>query len=414
MSLLFQDNERVLCFHGPLVYEAKVLKAELWEGKENPDENGPHYFVHYKGWKSSWDEWVPESRVLKWNEENLQKQKDLRESNTIKKSKPREKSTTFTGTDRGRKRARESTEKEEAFLKRPEIKITIPDTLKVQLVNDWEFITKNQKLVSLPRQPTVSKILEDFKKSLSKKTPTGASNEMIDEVIEGIQLYFDKALGNCLLYRFERNQYVEIKKSNPDTDLSDLYGGEHLLRLFVLMPQFISHTNMDQDTVNILRDYFAELLQYMQTHADNVFLKEYDNANPQYLNELDNPRDAIDPILSRLKNTHAVSLELANILRERAVIEERYSSDLAKLSQKASTLEFGKLSNSWGCLLSLNEKLSRIHGIFGQNIKNLEANIRARSEDNEWKLFKQMEMELVRLSREAGEKDPTANTRKKG
>lgn len=31
-------------------------------------------------------------------------------------------------------------------MKRPEIKISIPDNLKVQLVDDWEAITKNQQV----------------------------------------------------------------------------------------------------------------------------------------------------------------------------------------------------------------------------------------------------------------------------
>ena len=31
-------------------------------------------------------------------------------------------------------------------MKRPEIKISIPEALKSQLVDDWEQITKNQKV----------------------------------------------------------------------------------------------------------------------------------------------------------------------------------------------------------------------------------------------------------------------------
>uniref|UniRef100_H2ZBT9 Chromo domain-containing protein n=1 Tax=Ciona savignyi TaxID=51511 RepID=H2ZBT9_CIOSA len=67
--LKFAEGEKVLCFQGLLVYEAKCLKTEY--------KNEPRYFVHYNGWNKHWDEWVPEARIMKHNEENLQKQKDL-------------------------------------------------------------------------------------------------------------------------------------------------------------------------------------------------------------------------------------------------------------------------------------------------------------------------------------------------
>lgn len=64
------------------------------------------------------------------------------------------------------------------------------------------------------------------------------------QVIEGLKVYFDKALGNILLYKLERNQYVEILKSNPATPMSDLYGPEHLLRLFGNLTSLVSSHSM--------------------------------------------------------------------------------------------------------------------------------------------------------------------------
>jgi hypothetical protein len=50
----FAVNERVLCYHGPLIYEAKVLKCEIWdETNTKLDTVGSHYLVHYKGWKQT-------------------------------------------------------------------------------------------------------------------------------------------------------------------------------------------------------------------------------------------------------------------------------------------------------------------------------------------------------------------------
>ena len=54
MSISYSVNERVLCYHGPLIYEAKVLKAENWDQETTKSGiPGPHFFVHYKGWKQT-------------------------------------------------------------------------------------------------------------------------------------------------------------------------------------------------------------------------------------------------------------------------------------------------------------------------------------------------------------------------
>ncbi|XP_013118297.2 nuA4 complex subunit EAF3 homolog [Stomoxys calcitrans] len=79
----FAEGEKVLCFHGPLIYEAKALKSAITKDKQLK------YFVHYAGWNKNWDEWVPENRVLKFNETNLQRQKELQKEHDAKKEKNR-------------------------------------------------------------------------------------------------------------------------------------------------------------------------------------------------------------------------------------------------------------------------------------------------------------------------------------
>ncbi|KAJ1858485.1 Esa1p-associated factor [Coemansia sp. RSA 1722] len=303
-SLLFKANERILCFHGPLLYEAKVIKAEMWDGSdpEAPDP-GPHYFVHYKGWKQTWDEWVDESRALKFNEENLAKQKVLRQA-ALQASKKKtiilaSKHTVKADSEnesqqqpRSRKRARESSvekaqEREEGSSKAPDVKMPIPNALKSQLVDDWERITKDKLLVPLPRKPTVAEMLasyQEFRRTSKDKRKAGKrDDEIVDEVIDGLKVYFDKALGNILLYRFERYQFKQICEQYPGKPLSEIYGCEHLLRLFVQMPNLIAHTNMDDDAVQLLREHLGEILKYMHRFMKTLFAEEYENASPSYM-----------------------------------------------------------------------------------------------------------------------------------
>ncbi|GAK66041.1 MRG-domain-containing protein [Moesziomyces antarcticus] len=320
--MFYTDAEKVLCFHGPLIYSAKVLKAEKWTGDDNvTGQVGPHYLVHYDGWKKTWDEWVPETRLLKYNDENLARKATLEEAAKAGSlsSSGAEKSLSSTakrGRDsdahdrkpassaRATKRSRDTVETEDDFLKRPEVKISFPDELKLQLVDDWESITKNGMLVPLPRKPCVKDILQDYKKHYLAHKRDGAkrSPHVVDEVLKGLKLYFDRSLGQNLLYRFERAQYVEYRKKNGpkmgdgdvgnarsgngsmggDMEPSDVYGAEHLLRLFVNLPSIIVHTSMDTESISLLKDHLAEFLAYIAREKHRLFVREYEAASPAY------------------------------------------------------------------------------------------------------------------------------------
>ncbi|EJT98250.1 MRG-domain-containing protein [Dacryopinax primogenitus] len=297
----FSINEKVLCYHGPLLYEAKVLKNETWDDTNSKLDHsrGPHYFVHYKGWKNTWDEWVPQSRLLKFTEHNLVLQKQLvqshKKADSPQSTKPaasgasggrdsigggRHSTTTDRRKDtRGVKRPREDDDR------KPELKLVIPDILKVQLVDDWEAVTKNNQLVSLPREPNVRELLEDFQETLKPRVSPVA--QLFPELLAGLTLYFNRSLGQNLLYRFERAQYAEAKKKyevGKEHGLAELYGAEHLLRMIVNMPAMIKETGMDQESLRLLSDHINELLKYLTDRRERVFLSEYDNASLPYLN----------------------------------------------------------------------------------------------------------------------------------
>ena len=51
-NALYDKNEKVLCFHHELLYEAKVLDDPQRED-EGDKTSGWKYSVHYKGWKAT-------------------------------------------------------------------------------------------------------------------------------------------------------------------------------------------------------------------------------------------------------------------------------------------------------------------------------------------------------------------------
>ncbi|KAI0781567.1 MRG-domain-containing protein [Irpex lacteus] len=311
----FSINERVLCYHGPLVYEAKILKSEHWdESNTKNGELGPHFFVHYKGWKQTWDEWVHPTRLLKFTESNLNLQKTLQQANAaanaalsssasasgshakgagsvLKTKKDIGRGLTGRKDGRGVKRGRD----EDDSSKKPEMKLNVPETLKVLLVDDWEAVTKNNQLVPLPRSPNVVEILKEFEQHVLNDLNTTLRDPKIvlPTVIAGLQTYFDRGLGANLLYRFERPQFAEIRRQyvtgqtvvvGQEKDMSAVYGAEHLLRMLVSMPAMVATSTMDPESVGIVRDYVNELMAWMLQEKNRLFVKEYDSASVQYQN----------------------------------------------------------------------------------------------------------------------------------
>lgn len=336
---VLEVGSRCLAFHGPLLYEAKVLKVydpstkkvllrnpgsdngSVEVGKPNAHQVPKHvldgdttgYFVHYKGWKSTWDEWISQDRVLSWNEDNLKVQRELKQaalatqkkaSSTLvaapgkagKRKNEGERETTPRKDERNLKRSRgpvndPDIEREVDYLRRPAIELAIPTSLKSKLVDDWEYITKDHKLVPLPRKPSVRDILvayakehlgeSDYESASAEGLEISGEKQVLKEFLSGLQLYFNRSLGSLLLYRFERQQYFEIRRDTADFEPVSVYGAEHLLRLFVSFPGLLAYTSMDTQAVDVLRGLLEGFMKWLTKHNE-FFEVEYEDTSGSY------------------------------------------------------------------------------------------------------------------------------------
>jgi len=105
--------------------------------------------------------------------------------------------------------------------------------------------------------------------------------ENFGELLNGIKAYFNKALGAILLYRFERLQLFENQKVHKIP--SDVFGAEHLLRLFVKLPEIFDISHLEPKSKILIKLTFEEILKYLENNIETLFLEEYTPATPQYI-----------------------------------------------------------------------------------------------------------------------------------
>ncbi|KAL9143783.1 hypothetical protein ABFS82_14G256400 [Erythranthe guttata] len=270
-STPFREGEQVLAYHGLCLYDAKVQKVEfhidVWR-----------YYVHYRGWNKKWDEWLGVDCLLKHTEENVRKQKELKEKHAMEKNVnaarlSQDKTKSPIGV-RGKKRKQEILEKECTVPSEKLVIIQIPSTLKKQLIDDHECITHLDQLVKLPRSPSVHEILNKYIDYRVKKN--GKIPESVGEIVNGLLCYFDKALPSMLLYKHERPQYKEVIADNVSP--SSVYGAEHLLRLFVKLPDMLSCMHIETETLTELQQRLNDLLRFLQVNQSSFFNSNYQKS----------------------------------------------------------------------------------------------------------------------------------------
>ena len=83
------------------------------------------------------------------------------------------------------------------------------------------------------------------------------------DITDGIKLYFNETLGTRLLYESERSQYEQVVEPHLDNEQpSEIYGAEHLMRLFTEFGGLLSCMSTDQEDLSLLTGHLEDVLKY--------------------------------------------------------------------------------------------------------------------------------------------------------
>ena len=348
MSLDSPSTRKCLAFHGPLLYEARILhRYDPATGTiTSPDSNtatttststaavppppvppelasAPCFYIHYQGWKATWDEWVAPERLREDTPANreLRKQlaRDARAAKETKEPRPKEAREPRAGArgGRGRRAAQggspatattneggsgDASPPAEDYAARvqqaaqraaPRLQLHMPVPLKAVLVDDWEQVTKNKRVCKLPpRAPrlSVAALLQRYRADALRGDGAGAGDasplslvqqSLLEEYLRGLAEYFDAALPRLLLYRLERLQLAQLTQGKS-ADSGDalppraLYGSVHLLRLLSVLPELLGGTAMGAGDSRVLLRQSEALLLWLAVHRDELFPGEGD------------------------------------------------------------------------------------------------------------------------------------------
>ncbi|KAF4363673.1 hypothetical protein F8388_026281 [Cannabis sativa] len=78
------------------------------------------------------------------------------------------------------------------------------------------------------------------------------TSDSLAEILKGIRCYFDTAIPDVVL---------------DDMSPSNIYGAEHLLRLFVKLPESLAYVSIEEETLTRLQQKLTDFLKKIIVHS---------------------------------------------------------------------------------------------------------------------------------------------------
>ena len=140
---------------------------------------------------------------------------------------------------------------------------------------------EERKLLPLPRTPCIRQVLDMFVDSRGKRSKQ--EKDEVLEMVQGLTAFFYMALPRMLLFSFESLKYKRVQSERPDLKPSQLYGGEHLLRLLMKMPTEMMTAKVTADKAMSLQPRLQELVKFLEKNEGTIMTNEWEPADTEYI-----------------------------------------------------------------------------------------------------------------------------------
>ncbi|KAK8795609.1 hypothetical protein WA158_000266 [Blastocystis sp. Blastoise] len=241
----FQVDEDVLAKDFGRLYDARILTVEFDKVTQLYK-----YRIHFLKWNSKWDKTVFSDVLLKKTKEN-ELEKDKINSSHKKITKISQKKT----------QAATDLSKEEKSLR---VKMELPDFIKRTLTEDWDNIVNKDLRIPLPRKYTINIIFKDYIDSCSSEE----AKKDAEDLCRGLSEYFNECFSRLLFYSVEDSQFKTACKVIKDKDPCDIYGIEHLCRLFSKLPYLFTRARINEIDLNTIIIALNKLYKFLSTHSE--------------------------------------------------------------------------------------------------------------------------------------------------